>query len=73
MVAPTDEDSRSSHMLNLWSSFKLGREKEPKAATYSPEGTPHLPIYYQFQRESLSKIKEYAKPNISGHEILENS
>ena len=55
MIAPTGEDSKSSHMLNLLSSFKLGRKKEPNAATYPPEGTSHLPIYHQFQRESLSK------------------
>ena len=61
MVASTYEDSRSNHMLNLWSSFKLGREKKPKAATYPPEGTSHLPIYYQFQRESQSKINRIGK------------
>ena len=55
MVAPTGEDSKISHMLNLLSSFKLGRKKEPNAATYPSEGTSHLLIYHQLQRESLSK------------------
>ncbi|KAM4082222.1 hypothetical protein ACJW30_11G154900 [Castanea mollissima] len=54
MVAPTVEDSKSSHMLNLLSFFKLGKKKELNAATYPPVGTSHLPIYHQFQRESLS-------------------
>ena len=60
MVAPTGEDSKSSHMLNLLSSFKLGREKEPKAATYLQEGTSHLPIYHQFQN---FKEKTSASPS----------
>ena len=60
VIVPTGEDNKSSHMLNLLSSFKLGREKEPKAATYPLEGTSHLPIYNWFQ---YFKEKACASPS----------